>query len=335
MQLSRLPHDPGTLVDFYQEALEHLGAVCERSWFDRLQLLAGGKAAELWNAEGGLHETELRFPPPDASSPRDAATEVFPGCPLTFHLAEALCARPLPLERAVLAPGEKSHAPPFEVAEKLWHAQVPGPGQFRMPSPFVASHHYSLLILVRCEIQAIDQHWSLHRLVLSLPGGGLDEGLAESLDFARLDPAPASGMDWPRLPHAEMFNLLKSGMAGAIEAELSAIKVRQENYLRRELDRVDDYFDGYERELKQRAARGQSDGGRIKAQERLAAARAEHARRRQDQVQRHEIHVIPHVDALVVLAEPAWRGTVIVAQKNSAREHSALFVPRSRLWVLG
>ena len=33
---------------------------------------------------------------------------------------------------------------------------------------------YSLIALARCDIQAIDQHWSLHRLALSLPGGERD-----------------------------------------------------------------------------------------------------------------------------------------------------------------
>ena len=40
MKLSRLSPEPAALVDFYQEALDHLGAVCERTWFDRLQLVA-------------------------------------------------------------------------------------------------------------------------------------------------------------------------------------------------------------------------------------------------------------------------------------------------------
>jgi len=74
MILSRLPNDPGPLVDFYQQALEHLGAVCERTWFDRLQLVAEGRAARLWNDDGALHEAELHFPAPDTTAPRDAET---------------------------------------------------------------------------------------------------------------------------------------------------------------------------------------------------------------------------------------------------------------------
>ena len=49
MKLSRLPHEPAALVDFYQAALEHLGALCERTWFDKLQIVAersGGALVE-------------------------------------------------------------------------------------------------------------------------------------------------------------------------------------------------------------------------------------------------------------------------------------------------
>jgi hypothetical protein len=52
-------------------------------------------------------------------------------------------------------------------------------------SPFTASNHFSLVALVHCEIQAIDQHWSLHRLALSWPDGARGEALVGSLDFIR------------------------------------------------------------------------------------------------------------------------------------------------------
>lgn len=66
----------------------------------------------------------------------------------------------------------------------------------------------------------------------------------------------------------------------------------------------------------------------------LAAAKAEHARRRQDQVQRHEIRVIPHFDALLWLAEPAWQATVSFLEGNQPRRVEAVLVPRARRWVV-
>jgi len=60
--------------------------------------VAEGRAATLWNPLGGLHEVELHFTPADTTSARDAAREVFPGCPLTFQLAEAL--RPMTMAKA-------------------------------------------------------------------------------------------------------------------------------------------------------------------------------------------------------------------------------------------
>src|SRR3974377_1066970 len=104
MKLPRLTYDPGSLVDFYEESFSSLGALCERTWHDRLDIVAEGPAAKLWNPDGTLHEIELPFAPADATSARDAAREIFPGCPLTFSLASALQPSPLPLERVVLQP---------------------------------------------------------------------------------------------------------------------------------------------------------------------------------------------------------------------------------------
>jgi len=98
MKLNRATHDPGQLLEFYEEGLSALGALCERTWHDRLQVVAEGRAATLWNPQGALHEVELHFMPSDTTSARDAAREVFPGCPLTFQLAEAL--RPMTMAKA-------------------------------------------------------------------------------------------------------------------------------------------------------------------------------------------------------------------------------------------
>ena len=197
MKLSRLPHDPAALVDFYQESLEHLGAVCERSWFDRLQLVAEGSAARLWNETGTIHETELNFPAPDTSAPRDAGRDVFPGCPLTFRLAEMLLPAELVLERASLASGVRDHPPSAEVAEKLWRAQWPASAGWRLETAFLPANHFSLVALVRCEIQAIDQHWSQNRLAISWPDGERDESLAGTLEFAEIAAGGSQGIIWP------------------------------------------------------------------------------------------------------------------------------------------
>ena len=73
--------------------------------------------------------------------------------------------------------------------------------------------------------------------------------------------------------------------------------VSSENYLRRELDRVETYFDDYERELATRATRTGSEATKMKSTARLEAARAERVRRRADQVARHEIRIHPSVSA--------------------------------------
>ncbi len=332
MNLTRLPHEPRALADFYQEALEHLGAVCERTWFDRLQLVAEDRAAKLWNEDGALYETELHFTAPDTTAPRDAVYEVFPGCPLTFRLAETLLPPSLTLDRALLASGDRAQPPSPAVAEKLWRAQWPESGRWRLEAAFKPAHHFSLLALVRCEIQAIDQHWSLHRLALALPGAEPDDSLASALDFTDLSDEIPPGLQWPACEARQIREWLSGTLTRALSGELNSIRRRQEDYLRRELDRIDDYFAGYAQELAQRADRSHNQNTKVKAEERLAAAKAEHARRRADQVHRHEIRVIPRIDAVLLLAEPAWEATVSSSHHGETRTQTARFVPRNRRW---
>ncbi|MEK7675345.1 MAG: hypothetical protein AAB676_05880 [Verrucomicrobiota bacterium] len=334
MKLARLPHDPAALIDFFQESLEHLGAIGERTWHDRLQVVAEGAAAKLWNADGALLETELSFPAPGDTAPRQAGKEVFPGCPLTFHLAEMLRPSPVPLQRACLQPFETPKPPAPTVAEKLWLLQMPGTLRWQQESAFVAAWHFSLLLLVRCEIQAIDQHWSLHRLALSLQDGQREDSLAASLDFSQAASEPTAEIPWPACDLALWQTWFKAALAEELAADLAAIRHRQETYLRRELDRVDTYFEHYEQELAARQARASKENAKIKLEERLAAARSEHQRRRHDQVQRHEIRVIPHLDALLVAAEPAWKARVRVMQRSGSAVREARFVPRMRRWFV-
>jgi hypothetical protein len=98
------------------------------------------------------------------------------------------------------------------------------------------------------------------------------------------------------------------------------------------LDRVDQYFDNYERELAARAGRASSENARLKSADRLAAAKADHTRRRADQVGRHEIRVQPQLDALLLVAETAWGSSVQVELDHQPKTFAARFVPRARRW---
>jgi hypothetical protein len=333
MKIERIAHDPGSLLEFYEHGLGTLGALCERTWFDRLEVVAEGRPATLWNPGGALHAVELKFAPADATSARDAAHEVFPGCPLTFRLAEALRTTPLPLERFVLPPAPQSRPPDAAVAEKLWRAQFPDTTRWQLAAPFKAGFHFSLVCVARCEIQAIDQHWSLHRVAVSLPGGELDEDLAQKISFHQAGASAASEIIWPPTDPAGWGVLLRAALEQELGAELGRVRVRQEHSLSRELERIDDYFGNYEQELAARSARSTSQGASLKAAERLAAAKAEHSRRRTDQLARHEIRVHPHLDALLLVAEEAWHARLQIDQARRAQTIEALFIPRSRRWA--
>jgi hypothetical protein len=332
MKLARLANTPSALIDFYQEGLEALGAICERTWHDRLHLVAEGAAARPWDPQGALLETEIYFVPPDDAAPRQADQEVFPGCPLTFKLAEELRPRPLSLERGVVQPFEPPKPPAPDVLEKLWLAQMPGSSRWRLVGAPAADWHFSLVVLARCEIQAIDQHWTLHRVAMSLSDGRRDESLATSLDFLDFARSPDE-IRWPSLDFESWQPWLKQAFEQELESDLLEIRARQQEYLRRELERVDSYFEHYESELMERHRRSRAEGARMKAEERLTAAKGEHARRRQDQIHRHEIRVMAHFDTLLLLAEPAWRATVSLLQRGESKTLSALFVPRARRWI--
>jgi hypothetical protein len=332
MKLDRLAYDPAALAGFYEEGFGALGALCERTWHDRLEIVAEGAAAKPWNPDGTLHEEELTFVPADVTTARDGVREVFPGCPLTFQLADALRPTPLVLERVALADGAHLLAPEPAVAEKLWRAQFPNTKRWQLTAPFKADSHYSLVALVRCEIQAIDQHWSVRRLALSLPDGESDDLLAEQIGFAQPDPALAGDAAWPASDPAGWEAALRTALEADLGPELADIRKRQEQYLRRELDRIDDYFANYGQELAARAAHSASSNVKLKTGERLAAAKVEHARRRADQVARHEIRVQPHFDALLLVAERAWRGGLQVELGHQPEALEARFVPRARRW---
>jgi hypothetical protein len=47
MKFSRIKTGSEQLVEFCEETLHSFGAVCERSWYDRLEVLAEGETAHL------------------------------------------------------------------------------------------------------------------------------------------------------------------------------------------------------------------------------------------------------------------------------------------------
>ncbi|MES2572639.1 MAG: hypothetical protein V4710_21630 [Verrucomicrobiota bacterium] len=60
----------------------------------------------------------------------------------------------------------------------------------------------------------------------------------------------------------------------------------------------------------------------------------EREHRRRDQLARHEIRVGAHLDALLLTAEPAWRVKVSYMQAHQQHTVSALFIPRTRRWLI-
>jgi hypothetical protein len=330
MKLQRASLTPSEAIEIYEEALTSLGALCERTWHDRLNVVAEGAAARLWNVNGGLHEVELQFAPREATEARDAERQVFAGCPLSFKLCEAVRSGPLTLERIYCDDGSPLRAPDPAVAEKHWRTMHPETKFWRMATPMTVDYHFGLVAIIRCEIQAIDQRWSVHRVALSLTDGNADPDLAEKIAF-QIASQPPSNLLWPSMQAALCASWLHDAIHHEMADELAEIRQRQERSLRRELERIDNYFALYERDLSARAQRSRAESTKAKLDQRLSAAKTERTRRRTDQILRHEIRVIPHIDALLLTAEKAWRGRIQLDAGGREAE-PALYVPRSRQW---
>ncbi len=336
MKLERLTPEPGALASFFDDSLVAMGAVVERTWYDQLHVLAEGDAARVWNASGDLHEADLRFPAPDAQGPRDASIDVFPGCPATFRLAELLNPRPVAVRRAVLAAEPASlRAPTDEVAGRTWSQCFPSSPAFSRASAFLPTFHFRLAAVVRSEIQAIDQSWSVHRVQASLADGS-PIGRAEAEAVQAFDPAPPPDVPWSPLDPARVQALLADALAIDMAPEIAAVRARQQRHLARELRRIDEYFASYEQELRARRPRRGTDpeAARNNLAARVAAAHAEHQRRRDDQRHRHAIRVTPHLDAVLVLAERAWETTVSIPSGRDRASRRAIYVPHARRWHL-
>jgi hypothetical protein len=330
MKFSRIQPRGEQLMQFCEETLQGLGAICERPWHDRLEVLAEGDTAQLLQNDTGLFSGELYFREAGLQVPASSGIEVFPGCPLTFRLVEALWRCQIPYSKVCLSAGSDVKAPSNEVAAKLWQAQFGSNAGWRA-SLFVPAWSFSVLASVRCEVQAIDQTWSYHRLAFTLPGGEQDSSLEFALEqMIRLE---QTGLDWPELEPAALSGWIGPAIEIELTAELNRIKERQRLYLRRELTRIDDYFENYSRELRDRMSHQRKDEARQRYADRLEATRVEHNRRRTDQIERHMITVVPHVDALLTVAEPAFRSNVTWRLGRQECTATSLFVPRTRRWI--
>jgi hypothetical protein len=329
MKFTKTLPRPEHLMEFFEEGLLSLGAVCERSWHDRLEVLAEGDAALLWRNDGDLFSGELYFRDAGSLNPGNPGAEVFPGSPLTFRLVEALWRRHVPHSRVCLSAELSVKAPPNEVAEKLWQAQRSSCAGWQA-TPFLRTWIFSGVAAVRCEVQANDQSWSSHRLAFTLPNGERDSSLEFALE--QLSPVEEVGPEWPALDIAAVAGWIGRALSSELAPELGRIKERQQLFLRRELSRIDEYFENYARELRERIDHQRKEEARKRHGDRLEATRLEHKRRRTDQIDRHTIHVFPHVDALLTVAEPAFASRVTWQAGREERGVPALFVPRTRRW---
>jgi hypothetical protein len=329
MKFSKIPAQTEHLIEFFEEGLCALGAVCERSWHDRLEVLAEGDAARLWRNDDDLFSGELLFSNAGSTDPANTETGVFPGCPLTFRLVEALWRRHLANSRASLSHETVTKPPPREVADKLWQAQF-GLHAGWNAAPFLQSWIFSVVAAARCEVQANDQSWSSHRFAFTLPSGERDASLEFRLE--QMSAVKPEGVDWPELDPDLISGWIGRAVSIELASELSRIRERQELFLRRELHRIDEYFENYGRELRERMDRQHKEEAIKRYADRLEATRVEHNRRRADQIERHTIHVVPHVDALLTVAEPAFATRVTWRAGREEKIASALFVPRTRRW---
>ena len=326
MNLQKIPPRPDNLIEFFEEGITTVGGLCERPWHDRLEVIAEGDAARLWQPDGSLFAGEILFP--EEAGPRDARRDVFGGCPLTFALVEALWARTGRWHRFAAAADAKP--PSMETAQRLWIAEFGTAPQWRA-TPFVSAEHFSVVVTVRCEVQAIDQAWSCHRLAFSLPKGTRDPALEGSLDHltaASHGPAP----EWPELDSATLGQWVANSLGADMAQELGAIKARQQRYLHRELVRIETYFTQYEAELTERLGRQRKAESKLRYEQRLQAAKADHQRKCAEQIARHAIRIVPHLDGCLLLAEPAFRTRVHWLAGGAVHEIPAVFVPRIRRW---
>src|SRR5260370_40764168 len=123
MKFPKIPTRAEHLMEFFEQGLHSLGAICERSWHDRLEVLAEGDAARLWREDEELFSGEVYFRDTGSHDPANAQSEGFPGFPRTCRLAESLWRRHLAQSRGCVSPEISVNAPANDVADKLSQAQ--------------------------------------------------------------------------------------------------------------------------------------------------------------------------------------------------------------------
>src|SRR4029077_12328265 len=120
MKFPKLPARPEHLMGFFEEGLHSLGAICERSWHDRLEVLAEGDAARLWREDEELFSGEVYLRDTSSNGTPNAQTDVFPCCQLTVRLVEALWRRYLGHSRVCLSPDISTKAASKKILNNLW-----------------------------------------------------------------------------------------------------------------------------------------------------------------------------------------------------------------------
>jgi hypothetical protein len=328
MHHPRLPPKPDLLRDFYESTFTRLGAVTERPWHDRLSILAEGAAARVWPDATDLVDAELHFPPPETTAQRDAAREIFPGCPLTFQLVEVVL-REVPSRFRQTIGELEPKAPERPVAEKLLRQQLHLSPMTRLKiGEFRPAWHFSAVVSVRAEVAAIDQSWHALRLAFDLETGEGDPHLEKELEYLASAAPGGASPPWPAIDETSLAEKLKTNLLRDLEGPLATTRARQERHLARELARITEYFSGYRKELQTRLKRQRTDESRQRFQDRIEASNTEETRRRDDQIHRHESRLIPHVDALMLTAERAWQTSLALPD----REVRASYLPRARHW---
>ena len=139
----------------------------------------------------------------------------------------------LAVHRAALRTGEQK-PPDLGLVERRWNNQFPNRVKMRMTTRFVASAHFSIVAALRYEIQAVDQHWSQHRLAINLSTGEPDPQLAEQLPILEPwnNPVP---FNWPQFRQDECRKALLAALEQEAGATVKSVKDRQSKYLQREL----------------------------------------------------------------------------------------------------
>ena len=130
--------------------------MCERTWHDRLEVVAEGEAAKLWNPDGALHEIELAFAPADATAARDASARGVPRLPI--NVPPGGNPAPLPLAVGTVAlPAKPAPTRLIRRWPKSSGARSFGHDTMAARRPFKGRLSFSLPGWRGAKIQAIDQ----------------------------------------------------------------------------------------------------------------------------------------------------------------------------------